>query len=253
MLSGKTAWITGGGSGIGRAAAEALAQAGAQVIISGRRPELLSKAVGRIVAAGGSAEAEAIDVSDPLAVMETAKRLNERHGCIDILVNSAGFNVPQRQWNDMDNALWDQVIEINLNATRYCIAAVLPAMRAKKGGLVINVAAWAGRFVVGRAGAAYTAAKHGVVALTMSLNMEECHSGIRATALCPGEVDTPMHQSRPQAPSAQEARGMLQAEDMGRIILFLAETPPHVCFNEILVAPTLNRALLGATKSGMVA
>lgn len=249
-LNGKVAWITGAGSGIGLAGARALAQAGAHVVLSGRRAEPLDAAVAEIKAAGGGAEAAALDVADSAAVERVAKDILGRHGRVDILVNSAGLNLPQRRWADMGTAGWDQVIDINLNGTRYCITAVLPAMRAQKDGLVINVSSWAGRFVSGLTGAAYTAAKHGVVALTMSLNMEECGNGIRATALCPGEVATPILKNRPKPPSPEDTARMLQAEDMGRTILFLAETPPHVCFNEILVAPTWNRIFLGIAEAG---
>ncbi len=249
-LNGKIAWITGAGSGIGLAGAQALAKAGAHVVLSGRRAEPLDAVTAEIKAASGSAEAAALDVADSAAVERVAKDIIGRHGRVDILVNSAGLNLPQRRWADMGTAGWDQVIDINLNGTRYCIAAVLPSMRAQKDGLVINVSSWAGRFVSGLTGAAYTAAKHGVVALTMSLNMEECGNGIRATALCPGEVATPILKNRPKPPSPEDTARMLQAEDMGRTILFLAETPPHVCFNEILVAPTWNRIFLGIAEAG---
>ncbi len=249
-LGGKIAWITGAGSGIGLAGAMALAKAGAQVVLSGRRSQPLDQAVAEIKATGGSAEAAPLDVADSVAVGRVAEDILARHGRVDILVNSAGLNLPQRRWADMGTEGWDQVIAINLNGTRYCIAAVLPAMRTQQEGLVINVSSWAGRFVSGLTGAAYTASKHGVVALTMSLNMEECQNGIRATALCPGEVATPILRNRPKPPPPEDIARMLQAEDMGRTILFLAETPPHVCFNEILVAPTWNRIFLGIAETG---
>jgi NADP-dependent 3-hydroxy acid dehydrogenase YdfG len=123
--------------------------------------------------------------------------------------------------------------------------AVLPAMRAQKGGLIVNVASWAGRYDSTFTGPAYNASKHGLVALSATLNIDEGKHGIRSCALCPGEVATPILRSRPVPPSDAEMARMLQPEDLGRVIRFLAELPSHVCINELLISPTWNRAYLG--------
>lgn len=115
-------------------------------------------------------------------------------------------------------------------------------MSRQGGGLVINISSWAGRYVGRLTGPAYTAAKHAVVAFTESLNIEESGNGIRACAICPGEFDTPILASRPVPPSAEIRARMLKAEDLGRTIRFVAEMPPHVCVNEILISPTHNRS-----------
>src|SRR3954471_8238728 len=123
-LKGKVAWITGAGSGIGLAGAEALAEAGATVILSGRRPEPIAAAAKKI---GAAAEAVALDVADRAAVERVAQGIVQRHGRVDILVNSAGFNVPNRFFANIEMADWDRVIGANLSGTLYCIHAVLPA------------------------------------------------------------------------------------------------------------------------------
>lgn len=245
-LEGKIAWITGAGSGIGLAGAQALAAAGATVVLSGRRGDLVEKEAAAIVAAGGKAEAIALDVSDAEAVQAAARDILARHGTVDILVNSAGLNVPNRSWQKQTVAGWNEVIRVNLDGSYYCIAAVLPAMRAKKSGVIINIASWAGKYNSAVTGPAYGAAKHAVVAMTENLNLEECVNGIRACAICPAEVATPILDKRPAPPPPEERARMLQADDLGRTIRFVAEMPAHACVNEITISPTWNRSYVDA-------
>jgi NADP-dependent 3-hydroxy acid dehydrogenase YdfG len=239
-LEGKRAWVTGAGSGIGRAGAEALAASGARVVLSGRRREQLEEGVQAIVRAGGSAEAQPLDVADRQAVERVAAAI----GPVDILVNSAGTNTPQRFWRELRAEEWERVVRTNLDGTTYCILAVLPGMRAKGSGVIINVSSWAGRYDTQFTGAAYNASKFGVGALTATLNMEEGVNGIRA---CVGEVATPILKTRPVPPSAEEMAKMVQPEDMGRVIRFIAETPAHVVLNELVVSPAWNRIYLGGS------
>jgi NADP-dependent 3-hydroxy acid dehydrogenase YdfG len=239
----RIAWVTGGGSGIGLAGARALAADGWQVVISGRRADVLAQAVTEI---GANVSARVLDVANVADVERVAQAILARHGRIDCLVNSAGLNVPKRSWADLTTEGWDQVVDINLNGLMYCIRAVLPAMRAQHDGCIINIASWAGRIVSKMTGPAYTATKHAVVALTHSLNMEEYANGIRGCALSPGEVATPIMKLRPVPPSEADMARMLQGEDLGRTIAFVANMPPHVCVNEILISPTWNRSFAGA-------
>ena len=129
----------------------------------------------------------------------------------------------------------------------YCMRAALPAMRAQKDGVIINVASWAGRHVSKMTGPAYTATKHAVLALTHSFNMDEFRNGLRATCLSPGEVATPILKLRPVPPSAEDMAKMLQPEDLGRTIAFVASMPARACVNEILIAPTWNRGFVTPT------
>jgi len=244
-LSGKIAWLTGAGSGIGRSAAQELAAAGAAVIVTGRSPEGLTETVAMITAAGGKAEAITLDVADKAAVARVGADILARHSRVDILVNSAGLNLSTRLWKQLTPDTFDHIVGINLNGALYCIHAVLAAMRAQGGGLVINVSSWAGRFEEYLTGPAYNASKTALAALTTSLNDEECVNGIRACCIFPGEVATPILRHRPVAPSKDEVERMLQAEDLGKTIRFVAEMPPRVCINEILITPTRNRFFIG--------
>ena len=240
-LTGKVAWITGAGTGIGLAGAKALADAGATVVMSGRRKEVLALEAEKIRIKGGKSEVEALDVSDAKSVKKTAAAILNRHARVDILVNSAGLNVPNRYWKNQTIEGWKEVIGINLDGSFYTTLAVLPVMRARKDGLVINVSSWAGVFHPKLTGPAYNASKHAVTAMTETINMEECANGIRACAICPAEVATPIMDRRPVPPSAEDRARMLQAEDLGNTIRFIAQMPPHVCINQVIISPTWNR------------
>jgi NADP-dependent 3-hydroxy acid dehydrogenase YdfG len=244
-LSGKVAWVTGAGSGMGLSGAQRLAAAGATVIMSGRRADVLEREADSIRKAGGKVEVEALDVSDAVSVQSVVQAILARHDRVDILVNSAGLNNPQRSWSNQTVAGWDQVIRVNLDGTFYCTHAVLPSMRARRDGLVINISSWAGKYTLAMAGAAYNGSKHAVVSLTETLNMEECGNGIRACVICPAEVATPILDRRPVPPSPEERARMLQADDLGKTILWVAEQPAHVCINEITISPTWNRMYVG--------
>jgi NADP-dependent 3-hydroxy acid dehydrogenase YdfG len=156
-------------------------------------------------------------------------------------VNSAGLNTPTRYWRSQTVDGWRDVIGINLDGSFYTIQAVLPAMRARKDGVIINVSSWAGVFHPKMTGAAYNASKHAVTAMTETINMEECVNGIRACAICPAEVATPIMDRRPVPPSAEDRARMLQSEDLGNTIRFVAEMPPHACINQLIISPTWNR------------
>jgi len=241
-LPGQVAWITGAASGIGLAGAQALAEAGAVVILSGRRAEALEQAAAGIRASGGQAEVEPLDVTDAAAVTTTAARMLARHGGrLDILLNSAGTNTTERFWRNLTVDGWRQVLGTNLDGLFHTTLAVLPAMRARRSGLVINVSSWAGVHHPKLTGAAYNGSKHAVVAMTETINMEEGQNGIRACCLCPAEVSTPILDTRPQPPTAEERARMLQPEDLGRTIRFIAELPPQACVNQLVISPTWNR------------
>jgi len=244
-LSGKIAWLTGAGSGIGQAGAVELARAGATVVISGRRAEALEDTRKLVTAAGGEVHKLPLDVADRHQVAHAAKTLLDGHGRCDILVNSAGVNVPKRYYKDLVPEDWDKVIGINLNGALYCITALLPAMRAQKDGLVINISSWLGRWVGYLGGPAYGASKHALATITHHLNIEEGMHGIRGCVIYPGEVATPLVKWRPVPPAQADIDRMLKPEDLGRTIRFVAEMPAHACLNEIVITPTWNRLLVG--------
>ena len=233
-LQGKVAWVTGGGSGIGLAGAEELVRAGARVVISGRT-EKTNQSAEKQLKALGDAEAVSLDVADKKAVAAAAAGIEKRHGRIDILVASAGTNIGggKRNFKSMSVEGWDDVVAINLSGLFYCCHAVLPGMRARKDGLIINVSSWAGRYPSALTGPGYNATKRAVLALTEQINIEECANNIRATSLLPGEAATPILEKRPVPPPPEVRARMLQAEDLGRAIAFIASLPPRACVNEL--------------------
>ncbi|HEX7055102.1 MAG TPA: SDR family oxidoreductase [Burkholderiales bacterium] len=239
-LSGRVAWITGGASGIGLAGAAELQKLGAKVVVSGRNEATLKRA---------PFEGLLCDVADKAQVARTAREIEERHGRIDILVASAGINLPKRNFRDVTPEGWDEIVAVNLSGVFYCVHAVLPGMRARGDGVIINVSSWAGRYPSALTGPGYNATKRAVIALTEQINIEECGNGIRATALLPGEAATPILEKRPVPPPPEVRAKMLQAEDLGRAIAFVASLPPRACVNELVMSPTWNRFLLGGLEA----
>jgi NAD(P)-dependent dehydrogenase (short-subunit alcohol dehydrogenase family) len=244
-LAGKIAWVTGGGTGIGRAGALALAALGARVVVSGRSEATLKATIALVEKAGGRAEARKLDVADRKAAARTAVAIEKKHGRIDILVNSAGTNVPNRSWETVTVEAWTDVVRTNLDGMFYCCLAVLPGMRRRRDGLVINISSWLGKYVLPMAGPSYTASKFGAAALTESINAEEGGNGLRACVICPAEVATPILLKRPVVPPKDEQDRMLQEEDLGRTIAFVASMPARACVNEIIISPTHNRFYAG--------
>jgi NADP-dependent 3-hydroxy acid dehydrogenase YdfG len=243
-LTDKVAWVTGAGSGIGEAAARALARAGATVVLTGRRVEPLERVADQLRADGHRALVRPGDLTDDSQINAIAADIGQTCKRLDILVNNAGLNIRERSWSDLTPERIDTLLRGNLSAAFYTAAAVLPLMRAQKDGVTIHTASWAGRYISPVSGPAYTAAKHAVIAMSHSLNMEEFVNGIRSTAICPAEVATPILDQRPQPLSAEERARMLQPEDLGDLILFIATRPRHVCLNEVLISPAWNRFYL---------
>jgi NADP-dependent 3-hydroxy acid dehydrogenase YdfG len=243
-LEGKVAWITGAGSGIGEATAHAMAKEGAIVALTGRRKEPLDTVAHAIEKAGGKALVEPGDVMDKAMAPAVVARIVKAAGRLDVLVNNAGTNVTARTFAVLTPENLDYVIQANLNGAYYCVLAVLPQMRAQKDGVLIHTSSWAGRYVSPLSGTAYTASKHAVVAMSHSLNMEEFRNGIRSSVICPHEISTPILETRPVKVTEEERARMLQSEDMANLYVYIATQPPHVCINEVTIAPTWNRAYL---------
>jgi NADP-dependent 3-hydroxy acid dehydrogenase YdfG len=248
QLTSKVAWVTGAGSGIGEAAALTLAAEGAPIVLTGRRAANLESVAARIRERGGTAHVQAGDLTSAAAVRRIADWIGASLKRLDILVNNAGVNINARAWRELRPEGLDEVVHANLNAAFYCAMAVLPIMRAQRDGVLIHTASIAGRMVSPVSGPAYTAAKHGVVAMSASINTEDCVNGIRSTAICPGEVATPILDQRPVPVGAEERARMLQPQDCADLIRYVACLPPHVCLNEVLITPTWNRWYVASLK-----
>jgi len=222
----KVAWVTGGSAGIGEAIARALVEAGYTTVISARDEALVTETAARI---GGNCEGYANDVTDRAGVNALAAQILERHGRIDVLVNNAGHNSQKRKWDELVPEEFDGVIAANITGTFNCIHAVLPAMRAQKGGIIVNVSSVAGKQVSPDGGVAYTIAKHGVHIMAKMLNQTELQHGIRACVVAPAGVATRAHDWRPKELLAY----MLQPEDVARAVRFAVEQPTHSAVFEI--------------------
>jgi NADP-dependent 3-hydroxy acid dehydrogenase YdfG len=245
-LDGKVAWVTGAGSGIGEAAALALAEEGATVVLSGRRKEPLAAVARRVEANGGKAAVEAADLTRAADVDGVVQRIVAKFSRLDILVNNAGVNIPDRTWKQLSADGIDTLLDGNLNSAFYCARAVLAQMRAQGGGQLIHTASMAGRTISTLSGPGYTAAKHAVVAMSHTINMEDCVHGIRSTAVLPGEVNTPILKNRPNPLSDEDLARMLQPEHCGDLIRYVACLPPGVTINEVWITPTWNRSYVAA-------
>ncbi|WP_376098214.1 SDR family oxidoreductase [Roseomonas sp. CCTCC AB2023176] len=244
-LAGRTAWVTGAGTGIGRAVAIALAREGMRVALTGRREAPLRETADML----GRDDAIVLpgDLTRADDVTRMAASLGDQGP--DILVNNAGVNLKRRYLHQLDPDAIRMMVDGNLTAPFLTTHAVLPAMRARGGGLIIQVASMAGKSVSFLSGPAYTAAKHGLVALSAAVNLENGIHGIRSTCICPGEVATPILDLRPVPPSAEERARMLQPEDLAAMVVFAAKMPPHVCISEILTSPTWNRNIAPQAQS----
>jgi len=246
QLKGKVAWVTGAGSGIGEAAAVMLAEDGATVVLTGRRREPLEAVAKRIHGAGSAAHVHEGDLAKASTTERIVGFIKEKLGRLDVLVNNAGINIADRQWSKLKPAMIEDVVAANLNGAFYCVMASLPMMRARGDGVLIHTASVAGRWPSIVSGAVYSATKHGVVAMSHTINMEECVNGIRSCVICPGEVATAILDKRPVPVSAEERAKMLQPEDCGDLIRYVARLPKHVCLNEIVITPTWNRGYVRA-------
>ncbi len=237
-FDGKQVWITGAGTGIGRAAALMFAAEGAHVALIGRRRPMLDEVAGAIAAAGGQAEVTPLDVSRRAEVDAAAARLLATHRRVDILVNNAGINVANRRLDEIRSEDWDEVLAVNLTGAFNMAMAVMPAMRAQGSGLIINVASTAAKRVSGVAGIAYSASKFGMLGMSLSLTQEAWKFGIRACCLCPDDVNTPIMQRRrvkyPQAVLDQ----FIQPEDLAQTMKLVALLPPRTSIPEMIVTPT---------------
>jgi NAD(P)-dependent dehydrogenase (short-subunit alcohol dehydrogenase family) len=236
-LTGKAVLITGGGSGIGLAAAKLFLAEGARVGITGRDEAKLRRAADALHA-GDRLVYRAADVSDVAQVEALVRDVTARLGKIDVLVNNAGVNMKQRTFQELTPESWKQMIAGNLEGAFYCMRAVLPQMRERKDGLIVNINSISGKRANPLGGIGYIAAKFGLRGLAMGLAAEEKPYGIRVSSIYPGEVDTPLLDQRPTSVSEQQRREMLQPEDVAAAILFLALLPPHASVPELVITPT---------------
>ena len=179
----------------------------------------------------------ACDIGDATAIAATGRQIIERCGEVEVLVNAAGTNAPRRSLELLSLEDYHEMIATNLNGAYYCVQMFLPGMRARKRGLIVNIASEAARQASAKAGPAYVMSKFGMVGLAQSINAEERANGIRACSILPGDIDTPLLDKRPAPPDDAARARMLRAEDVAECAVFCINLPEHVVVEEMLVRP----------------
>ena len=225
--------VVGASSGIGRATVALFAREGALVTASARRQERLDALKKEYPAI----EVVAADAAKAGDMEKLAQQVLARHGRIDILVYSAGTNIPDRSLKRLNVELWDMMVSVNLNSAYYITRAVLPAMREKGAGHLIYVSSISG-LVPDVSGASYQAAKRGLLGLAHAIRVEEKENGIRTCVICPGLVETEILARRPVKTAPEVVAKALQPEDIAEAALAVAQLPARAAVPEMQVVPT---------------
>ena len=241
-LRGRVALVTGASSGIGEATAFALAAQGARVALAARRRERLDALAARIAKAGGEALAVVADFADEVQAHRAAAEAEAHFGRVDILVNNAGVMYLEPV-DSADLGRWRHMLELNVLGLIAATQAVLPGMRRRRDGHVVNVASTAGRLGSPN-GAGYSATKFGVVGFSDALRKEVYQDNIRVTVIEPGVVETELREHIAHAPTQQalnawaDSMRQLKGEDVADMIVFCVSQPDRVNINEVLMRPT---------------
>jgi NADP-dependent 3-hydroxy acid dehydrogenase YdfG len=232
-LKGKKAVIVGGGTGMGSSLARALHESEATVLIGGRRQSALQE-----TAQGTSIQTHVIDVADRSSCEQFFAWANEQlAGQIDILVIAAGTNIKNRSMAEMSPEQWDELMAINATGAYNCMYAVLPAMRARKSGTILNISSVAGKRAIALGGIAYSASKFAMTALGTCVANEVAPDGVRVINLYPGEVNTPILENRPSPVSEEHKQRILQPEHVTELVMAVLNLPESVHVPELVIKP----------------
>ena len=233
----RTAVVSGAGSGVGQAIALALCREGWSVGLVGRRRSALEETIKLAGERGAAMLATPCDIADSNQVQQMAATIEQKLGTSQVLVAAAGINIPKRNWDVLSTEDFRNVIDTNLTGTFNCVRALLPGMRKLSSGTVIVIVSDAGILASAKAGAAYVASKFAQRGLVQSLNAEERSHGIRATAILPGDINTPLLDRRPIPPPPEARAKMLQPQDIAACAMLAINLPDRAIIEELLVRP----------------
>lgn len=239
-LDNKTILVTGASSGFGKAIALACATEGAQVALIARRQDELEQVAKTIRDNGGEALVCPMDVTNDDEIYRAVDRILATFGSIDVLVNNAGTNVTERTIDDTSVEQWRLLLDVNLTGAFVFTKTVLPTMKERGDGLIINLSSQAGLKPSSGAGIAYSSSKMAMESLNKVTNQEGNSFGVRACLLCPGSGNTPIIDRRPRVYSHEERMKMIQPEDVADTVVFVASLPPRVNIDLISMMPTQN-------------
>jgi NADP-dependent 3-hydroxy acid dehydrogenase YdfG len=237
-LANKTALLTGGGSGIGAGCAIALAREGCQVAIAGRSADKLAEVAKRFQGKP-AIKTHPVDVADRASVADLFRWADRELGRIDILVNCAGINTVKRSIHELSPEDWDRIMAVNATGAYNCLREVLPQMKERRDGLIVNINSTSGVRAGVLGGVAYSASKFAMAALGITVAQEVREMGIRITNIYPGEVETPILDHRPVPVTAEHRARILQPEDIAAALVMIASLPPRANVSEIVIKPTI--------------
>jgi NADP-dependent 3-hydroxy acid dehydrogenase YdfG len=232
----RVAWITGAGSGMGRASALRASRNGWSVGLTGRRQLALEETARLVKQSGGEALVAPADVRDSAALRAAYSAVHE-WGSVSALVAAAGLNSRKRDWGSQEMTAFGDIVNTNLVATAASIDLALPDLKASRGTVVVVSSYSAWRFSP-TAGVAYSASKVGLSSLCETLNSDEAANDVRACHVCPGDVDSDFLALRPAVPDAEARRRMLSPDDVASAIQYVLDLPPHVRINELVITPS---------------
>ncbi len=233
----RNAVVTGAGSGVGRSIAGKLAGQGWRVALIGRRADALQETAATSGQPSSSFLICPCDIGDQPALSRVAEDILKKFGSVEVLVNAAGTNAPRRALEVLSLEDYHAMLNANLNGAYYCTQAFLPQMRNRGTGTIVNIVSDAGKQASPKAGPAYVMSKFGMAGLNQAINAEERGHGIRACAIFPGDIDTPLLDKRPTPPPAEARARMMKADDVADCALFCINLPDRPIVEEHIVRP----------------
>ncbi|MGZ4963795.1 MAG: SDR family oxidoreductase [Limisphaerales bacterium] len=234
-MTTKTAIITGAGSGVGRAIAIALAREQWKLTITGRQRAPLEET--KRMAENADVLVAPCDLRNEADVVKMIEQARARFGFVSTLIYAAGVNVPRRSWSEISTEDFRSIVDTNLTGAFFCSRELIGEMRKNNNGTIIHIVSDAAKQASAKSGVAYSASKFGQAGLVQSINAEERANGVRACAIFPGDIDTPLLNKRQSPPPAEARAKMLRPEDIAQCVLLALKLPDRAIVEEIVIRP----------------